>query len=194
MYLTNGQWATLFEGLFRIDVELNDQCRGQGCPLCGGPLHRANYQRKPRGGPEGLGEEVCRRMSLCCGRGECRRRTMPPSCRFLGRKVYWGAVIVVVTAVRQRRPWSASAGQLRAAFGVSWETVRRWMTYFQKVFPLSSTWKTLRGWVPSTVRDHDLPAGLLELLSQQDTDPAVGLTHCLRLLSGAGCESRSVRG
>ena len=28
------------------------QARQRGCLLCGGKLHRADYERKPRGGPQ----------------------------------------------------------------------------------------------------------------------------------------------
>ncbi len=183
MYLDIGQRATLFQALLLIDVDLAAQCRQDRCPHCGGPLHHSNYQRKPRGCLEPLDDEVCLRLSLCCGREGCRRRTIPPSCRFLGRKVYFAAVVLVVVTMRQRRPGSASAARLRAAFGVSWETVGRWVSYFDEVFPSSSTWKQLRGSVHASVRDDDLPAGLLEVMVEQSGERREGLTRCLKLLS-----------
>jgi hypothetical protein len=183
MYLDRAQWAMFFPALFLIDIDLADRCRQGGCPWCGGPLHHSDYQRKPRGGLTGLDDEVCLRLSLCCGREGCRRRTLPPSCRFLGRKVYFAAVVLVVVTMRQRRPSSASAAKLRAAFGVSWETVSRWMTFFDEVFPATTTWKRLRGSVPAGVGNDDLPAGLLEVMVAQAGDRCEGLTRCLRLLS-----------
>lgn len=183
MYIDIGRQATLFHALLLIDIDLAAQCRLGRCPHCGGPLHHSDYLRKPRGCLEKLDDEVCMRMSLCCGRKGCRRRTIPQSCRFLGRKVYFAAVVLVVVAMRQRRPSSASAAKLRDAFGVSWETVWRWMTYFDEVFPRTTTWQRIRGSVPSSVRDDDLPAGLLEVLTRDEGDTEAGLTRCLKLLS-----------
>jgi hypothetical protein len=40
-------------------------------------------------------------LSLCCSRDGCRRRMTPPSVRFLGRRVYLGAVLVLVSAMQQ---------------------------------------------------------------------------------------------
>lgn len=183
MYLDNGRWATLFQALLLVDIDLAVQCRQSGCPHCGGPLHHSDYQRKPRGCFEKLDDKVCLRLSLCCGREGCRRRTIPPSCRFHGRKVYFAAIVLVVVAMRQRRPGNASAAKLRAAFGVSWEAVQRWMTYFDEVFPSSSSWKQVRGAVHVSVRDNDLPAGLLEVMAEQSGDRREGLKRCLKFLS-----------
>jgi hypothetical protein len=83
---------------------------------------------------------------------------------FLGRKVYWGAVVVVVGALRQRRPHSASAAVLREALGVSWKTVRRWMDWWAEAFPTSRAWRAFRGRLPPTVRDDDLPAALFDVV------------------------------
>jgi len=80
--------------LLLFDRDLAEGYRLEGCP-CGGSLHRAAYVRKPRGVPWGLPEGFCIRESFCCSREGCRRRLTPPSLRFLGRRVYLGAVVVV---------------------------------------------------------------------------------------------------
>src|SRR5271170_745472 len=73
-----------------------------GCPRCVGPLHRGDYDRKPRGALIApAGEEFVRRFSLCCGREGCRKRATPPSLRFLGRRVYLGVVVIVASLVTQ---------------------------------------------------------------------------------------------
>jgi len=147
--------------------------------------------RKPRGGPEGIAEDVCVRLSLCCGREGCRRRTLPPSCLFLGRKVYWGAIVLVVVALRQQRRQSFSAARLRSLFGVSWETVRRWMGFFAEVFPVSGLWRRVRGLVPVTVRDEELPAALLEAFVEAREDEGDGLVGCLELLARGESDERA---
>jgi hypothetical protein len=98
--------------------------------------------------------------------------------------VYWGAIVLVTVALRQRRPGSASAATLRKLFGVSWETVKRWMEDFAEVFPNSQQWKRCRGRVPVSVREDDLPAGLIELLVLQSGAEETGLVRCLELLAG----------
>ena len=86
--------------LLSIDKDLADSTRQQGCS-CGGRLHCANYPRAPRGGPDHLPEEYRCRFSFCCDRDGCRKRMTPPSVRFLGRKVYLGAVVILISAMRQ---------------------------------------------------------------------------------------------
>jgi hypothetical protein len=90
--------ANLYTFLFQIDRDLAAEARAAGC-LCGGVLHSARYPRKPRGGPRGLGPEYETRLSFCCAKEGCRRRTTPPSVRFLGQRVYLGAVVVLVSAM-----------------------------------------------------------------------------------------------
>lgn len=153
--------AKLYHVLVAIDADLEQQTRAAGCRRCAGPLHRARYARKPRGGPP-LPDSLSVRLGLCCG--HCRRRTLPPSILFLGRKVYWGAVLVMIAAARQRDPGSASASILRKQFGVSWQTVKRWMHWFSEIFPATGGWQRLRGQFGPGLRDDDLPAGLLEVV------------------------------
>jgi len=49
-----------------------------------------------------------RRHSFCCAEESCRRRTTPASVRFLGPKVYLGAIVALVTALRH----GANAGRI----------------------------------------------------------------------------------
>ena len=89
------QDSRLYRFLITIDQEFADEARSEGC-ACGGPVHQANYDRKPRGGPSDLGPEYGKRLSWCCAREGCRKRKTPPSVRFLGRRVYLGAVVLLV--------------------------------------------------------------------------------------------------
>jgi len=179
------QKSNLFSILHRIDVDLADQCRQNKCPFCGGPLHHANYERKPRGGPEDLFNEYLVRQSLCCGREGCRRRCLPPSCLFMGRRVYFGVVILVVMALRQNRPDGASAVELKQMFGISQKTLIRWITYFREVFPFSAQWQRLRGRVHSSIGNNDLPGNLLAYFIRYADSPEDGLVACLRFLASA---------
>ena len=151
-------------------------------PYCGGPLHRGAYERKPRGGPPGLPDNIETRLSLCCGRRGCRRRTLPPSVLFWGRRVYWGAVVLVVTALRQQRNSGYSARRICAVFGVTRQSTARWLAYFRDVFPHSQTWQRLRNrWMPP-VAPEAIPGAVLERLDLIRDGPERCLVKCLRLL------------
>jgi hypothetical protein len=99
MYHELPRSATFWLFLFSVDQDLAQSAREKACP-CGGRLHRANYLRKPRGA-EDLPEDYGYRFSFCCARDGCRKCVTPPSVRFLGRKVYLFAVVVLVSAMRQ---------------------------------------------------------------------------------------------
>lgn len=106
--------------LFDVDTRIAQAVQTAGCPHCNGPLHRADYPRKPRGGP--LDPDIDQallstRISLCCGRPGCRRRSTPPSVRFLGRRVYLGAAFLlagqlfVSLAMVAQRPLASPTAQ-----------------------------------------------------------------------------------
>ena len=115
--------ARFWSFLFAIDQDLAETARKQGCP-CGGRLHCANYPRAPRGGSDHLPEEYRYRFSFCCDREGCRRRLTPPSVRFLGRKVYLGAMVILISAMRQG-PTPRRVRELSTLFGVDRATIAR---------------------------------------------------------------------
>ena len=176
------QRESLFALLHKIDVDLAESTQALGCPHCSNRLHKGSYVRKPRGGHQNLPEEYLTRLSLCCS--NCRRRTLPLSVLFWGRRVYWGAVIVVVTALRQQRAEGSFADKLREMFGVSTRTLKRWLTYFRDIFPLSEIWKRLGGMFMPPVAPESIPLAVLESLGLARDDPQTPLIKCLRLLSG----------
>lgn len=152
--------SKLYLFLYRVDCEMAESAMRARCPKCGGPLHRANYPRKPRGAACPLGPEYERRNSLCCGRSGCRRRLTPPSVRFLGRKVYLGAVIVLCAAMRHGLH-SGRAQQLWELLGVSRQTLQRWRTYWQQTFVQTPFWKQARALLSPPVVEGELPGSLL---------------------------------
>lgn len=179
--------VSLFRVLHKIDQDLAEECRQSGCPFCQGPLHYASYFRKPRGGPKDIPEEYQKRLSLCCSREECRRRVLPPSCLFMGRKVYWQAVMLVSMTLRQRRPNGVAVNRLMRMFSISRSTLVRWIQYFRTVFPTTAQWQRLRGRVSTVVGDVGLPGNLVCHFLSHSSDPLTGLVGCLRFLaSGHG--------
>lgn len=174
------QKSSLYYLLNRIDTDLSEQCRALGCPDCDGPLHRAYYERKPRGGPE-LPPELRERKSLCCGNQDCRHRLLPPSCLFMGRRVYWGIVILVVMTIRQNRPEGRSAKRLTNQFGIDRKTFFRWVVYYRDIFPSTVCWRVMRGRFPATVSNTRLPGDALDAFIAHAHDTEAGLIKCLAL-------------
>lgn len=160
LYQTILNDASFYRGLLRFDEDLAEQARRTGC-ACGGKLHSAQYPRKPRGVPEELQEEYSRRRSFCCAEEGCRKRTTPGSFRFLSRRVYVGAVVVLVTALRHGAT-PARLAQLRAIVGVSRRTLEQWRQWWLEEFPRSSFWRWASGQLASPVDPHRLPLSLLE--------------------------------
>lgn len=177
------QKASLFYLLYRIDLDLAEQVQSKGCPFCNGTLHQANYSRKPRGGPADIPDEYLIRQSLCCANKECRRRTMPPSSLFMGRRVYWGCVIFVVMTLRQGRLEGASVAKLSRMFSISRQTIKRWIVWFRDEFPQTQQWQRLRGRVVSTVLNDELPGSLVCHFLSCSTSPQQALVDCLAFLA-----------
>ena len=134
----SGFWSFLLS----VDQDLAEQTRQEGC-ACGGRLHRADYPRKPRGCPDTLPDEYLRRFSFCCDRDGCRSRATPPSVRFLGRKVYLGAIVVLIAAMRQG-PTPRRVRELSKLIGVDRSTIARWQVFWQEHFPQTTFWKCAR--------------------------------------------------
>lgn len=128
----------LYQLLEKVDGDLVQEARDQGCRHCQGKLYRSDYARKPRGGP--LWEV---RFSLCCGREGCRRRNTPPSVRFLGRRVYAGLIVVLVSAMRHGlKP--ERVRRLRQALGIDRRTLERWRQWWLGRFVESAFWRDAR--------------------------------------------------
>ena len=176
------QKERLYSLLYQIDQDLAEEQKHKRCPYCQGPLHQGNYERKPRGGPVDLDEKFNKRRSWCCGRQGCRRRTMPPSVLFMGRRVYWGCVLLILTALRQNRVTGFSSQRLRKRFGVAGKTLKRWKGYFREAFPKSAVWQRLRGRLSVEVSNGHLPGDLLDcFLEDQPTEER--LAACLLFLA-----------
>ena len=150
-----------FASLEEFDRRISEAVAAEGCRHCGGPLHQGNYERKPRGGQLAeAGEAFALRHSLCCGREGCRKRALPPSLRFLGRRVYLEAVVLLASA---RAVALETLRLAREATGVPARTLRRWHRWWTEAFPSSAIWTQLRAvFVPPPPVEAELPQSLLE--------------------------------
>ncbi len=176
------QTTNLFHLLHRIDIDLADQQQKAGCPYCGSPLHYSNYKRQPRGGPD-LPASLYTRLSFCCSKENCRRRTLPKSTIFMDRRVYFRVVILIVTTLNQRKPQEYSKNMLSKMFDTNLKTISRWLEFFRDMFPQSNLWKSVRGRFRSTVRNNNLPASLIEYYLKHNRSSEVAISNCLHLLA-----------
>jgi hypothetical protein len=160
----------------RIDDDLATKVQAAGCSFCGGRLDVANYPRKPPV-EDKLRDEYVVRRSFCCAVEGCRRRRTPPSVRFLGRRVYPAAVVVLATALQQG-PSKKSVTELSALLGISRRTLSRWRRWWTTMFAASRFWTGLRGRIPAA-DEATLPASVLSVMSADE--PAV--VSLLRLLA-----------
>ncbi len=158
--------ASFWSFLFTVDKDLAAITKKLGCS-CGGQLHCANYPRKPRGGCENLPESYGFRLSFCCDRDGCRKRATPPSARFLGRKVYLGAVVVLVAAMRQG-PSPRRVRELSELFNADRRTIGRWRAFWREHFPQTQFWKTARGRLVPQFDVTDLPRALFDAFIHRD--------------------------
>ena len=168
--------ARIWIVLLGMDQDVAEQVRRAGCAHCGDVLHVANYPRKSRGVCRALlGVAYEQRLSFCCTL--CRRRATPSSVRFLGRKVYLGIIITLVSALenglspRRRR-------RLIDGLDLSAQTLHRWRVWWRKQVPPSRCWRRLGGLFSPPIDAQGLPGALLGRLRGEDLP-----TRVLQLLS-----------
>jgi hypothetical protein len=163
----------LYQLLEKVDSDLLQKARQEGCLLCGGKLHRSDYERKPRGGPQW---EV--RFSLCCAKEGCRRRCTPSSVRFLGRRVYAGLVVILVSAmIHGLKPQRVQ--RLREALGIDRRTLQRWRRWWLVTFVESSFWKEARARFMPPLCQKTMPLSLCVSFESERRDRLLELLQFL---------------
>jgi hypothetical protein len=106
-------------------------------------------------------ETFARRFSLCCGREGCRCRATPPSVRFLGRRVYVGAIVIVASVVALVQAIASAATR---ATGVPARTTRRWLRWWRGPFVETPVFVEISGRLVPAVERRSLPTSILERL------------------------------
>lgn len=184
LYQTLLEDSRFFDLLLQLDNDLAAQARQVGCE-CGGVLHSARYRRKPRGGPRELGAEHAVRASFCCAVEGCRRRVTPPSLRFLGRKVFFG-VLVLLLPVLMEEPTRRRLARLQECYAVSLRTLRRWRRWWQQSFAASRFFAAARGDFAQPVAADALPGALLMAFAtlQRAGERVMAILRWLLPLSG----------
>jgi hypothetical protein len=99
--------------------------------------------------------------------------------RFLGRKVYLGVIVILITALEhglsaKRRQW------LIETLDIWPQTFSRWRQWWREIFPASRCWQSERGQFIPPVDSSQLPGALLGRLTGDDLIQR--LCQLLRLL------------
>ena len=106
--------------------------------------------------------------------------------------MYWGGVILVLTALREGRTKGCTAARLAQLFGVTRPTLRRWLRYFHEIFPTTVAWRLLSARLCPPVR----PGAIGELIGrfvQARGDPQDALVSCLMALRAGILQPGSLR-
>jgi hypothetical protein len=175
----------LYDFLEQVDKDFASEAQSGRCEHCGALLHRGDYSRKPRGGPSWE-----KRYSFCCSRDGCRKRKTPASVRFLGRKVYLGVVIVLVSAmmhgVNDQR-----LQRLQHELGIDRRTLKRWRQWWTEIFVQCAFWKGERGRFRRPVAEGRMPLALVEAFGAQRMEGLVKLMKFLSPITTLSCRGVS---
>ena len=155
--------TNFYQLLFRIDQSIAEEVRERGCE-CGGVLHAAPYPRKPRGVRSAVDDSYQSRLSFCCSQDGCRRRSTPASVRFLGRKVYLGVIVVLLTALHHGLT-ETRRRRLIEELDVPLQTLWHWRCWWREQFVATRCWVALAGQLIPPIDADSLPGSLLERLT-----------------------------
>jgi hypothetical protein len=181
--------ASFYQLLTQIDESIAEEVRVRGCD-CGGVLHSARYPRKPRGIRSALDERYEDRLSFCCAQDGCRRRHTPASVRFLGRKVYLGVIVVLLTALHHGLT-EARRRRLIEELDVPAQTLWRWRRWWRERFVQTRCWRALAGRFIPPMTTNDLPGSLLGRLTAGEISKR--LVQLLMLIAPVTTSTSSLR-
>ncbi len=183
--------AKFHEQLLAFDRDLAASARAARCWLCGGALHSGSYARKPRGGPAGLGQEHAERFSFSCAVDGCRKRTTPPSLRFLGRHVYLATVVTLISVLMLGTTPSRLA-RLSVVPGLDRRTLTRWRAWWRSTFTDGPFAPVAMAAMVPPVDIAALPVSLLDRFAGDLREQLLSLLRFLSpLTGGASCEERA---
>jgi hypothetical protein len=101
----------------------------------------------------------------------------------MDRRVYFRVVILLVTTLNQRAPQEYSKNKLSKMLDANRKTINRWLGYFREIFPMSRTWKAIRGFISPVVASTSLPGSLVGYYLENNKFITQGVISCLVLLA-----------
>ena len=174
----------LYEFLEKVDKDFASQVKSRGCEHCGAVLHRADYERKPRGAQ--VGPSWDKRCSFCCSRDGCRKRHTPGSVRFLGRKVYAGVIVVLVSAM-MHGPNEHRLKRLQQELAIDRRTLKRWRQWWTQIFVQCALWTAQRGRFREPMARAQMPLCLVKAFGAQQMNGLIRLMSFLSPITTQSC-------
>jgi len=116
---------------------------------------------------------------LCCGKKGCRKRVLPKSVLFDGRKVCWRVVILVTILVRQQR--TSTMRQIQEELKVDLRTIRRWIAEYRQDFS-TGRYKGISGSFATGLEAGAEVSGLFSFFVTQN-DSTSGIVRLLTFLA-----------
>jgi hypothetical protein len=101
--------------------------------------------------------------------------------RFLGPKVYLGAVVLLISALRHG-PSPRRVRELSQLFGADRRTIARWQVFWREHFPQTPFWKRARALLAPVFDVATLPLALLTAFLSDRSD-AEDWARLLRFLA-----------
>ncbi len=182
--------AKFHEQLLIFDRDLAASARAARCWLCGGALHAASYDRKPRGCPAGLAQEYAQRFSFCCAVDGCRKRTTPASLRFLGRHVYLATVVTLISALMLGTTPSRLA-RLSVVPGLDRRTLARWRAWWRPTFTDGAFAAVAKAAMATPIDITALPVSLLNRFAGDVRERLIALLRFFGPLTGGASAMRA---
>ncbi len=143
----------------------------------------ARWSRRVRPG-------LCRRFSFCCAVDGCRKRTMPPSLHFLGRKVYLATVVTLISAMLHGTT-PARLTRLSIVPGIDRRTLARWRAWWLSAFTDGAFALVAKASFMPAVDIASLPASLLERFAGDLAEQLTSLLRFVAPLTGGASAMRA---
>jgi hypothetical protein len=106
--------------------------------------------------------------------------------RFLGRKVYVGVVVVLVSAMMQGLS-EGRVKRLRHALDIDRRTLGHWREWWMRTFVRGVFWKAERGRFRPPVVKERMPLGLVEAFGAWQREGLVNLMKFLSPITTSSC-------
>ena len=95
------------------------------------------------------------------------------------RRVYLGAIVVLVTALRHGAG-AVRVAKLREWFGVTWPTLARWRAWWTETFPMTDFWRSVGARFSPPVTTAMLPESLRQRFAQaEESDSLIAVLRFL---------------
>ena len=138
----------------------------------------------------GWARTYAERFSFCCAVDGCRKRTTPPSLRFLGRKVYLATVVTLISAMLLGTT-PARLARLSTVPGIDRRTLTRWRAWWRSTFTDSRFAPIAKAAFMPPLEIAGLPVSLLDRFAGGIEQQLTGLLRFLGPLTGGASAMRA---